>query len=144
MAFTADLIDGLARLLAAAETGVYRPSGPAPSASETAIFIGNMPAAPDRAICLTPYPVSDDVTTDSVTAVQIRMRAGTNFRQLTDLMDEVWGQLHNRRGYDLGSVHVQVSWRQSHGLLGQDANGRDERADNYYFRASRTSPHLYE
>jgi hypothetical protein len=144
VAYTSDLVDGAALLLTSAGLGVYRPTGPAYTPEETGIVIASMPDAPDRAICLTPYTVDDDVTSDAITGLQVRMRAGFDPRDLMALSDAVFDQLHNRRGFWLGAVNVAVSWRASEVLLGQDAHGRDERTSNYYLRTTRTSPHLYE
>ncbi|MGW5352203.1 minor capsid protein [Streptomyces sp. NPDC004031] len=143
MGYTSDLVLGLTDLLVDAGLGVYRedtPYGP----DDSAIVHRSMPDQPDRVICLTPYPVDDDVTTDAVTAVQIRVRAGTDPLAVLDLGDAVLALLHNRRGYALRSVRVAVSWRQSEVLLGEDAHGRDERTHNFYFQTTRPSPHAYE
>lgn len=143
MGYTSDLVLGLAELLDAEGVGVYRedtPYGP----DDTAIVQRSMPDAPDRAVCLTPYPVDDDVTTDAVTGVQVRYRAGVDPNDVLDLGDAILAVLHNRRGYQLRSVRVAVSWRQSEALLGQDAHGRDERTSNFYFQTTRPSPYAYE
>lgn len=144
MAYTGDLIDGIADLLQLANIAVYRPEGPAYTAAETGITISTMPDAPSRLICLTPYAVDDDVTTDAVTGLQVRMRAGTNPMDVLALSDAVFDVFHNRRGYSLGAVRVAVSWRQSEALLGSDSHGRPERTSNFYFRTTRPSPHAYE
>lgn len=143
MGYTSDLVVGLAEMLTLNNLGVYRTSPPY-TATETGIVLSSMPDAPDFAICLTEYPVDDDVTTDTVTGVQIRMRAGADPVALMDLRDGVRELLHNRRGYWLRGVFVAVSWRQSEALLGQDAHGRDDRTSNFYFRTTRPSPHTYE
>lgn len=143
MGYSSDLLLGLAELLATAGVGIYHedaPYGP----DDTAIFLRSMPDAPDRAICLTPYAVDDDVTTDAVTGVQVRCRAGVDPTAVLDLGDDALALLHNRRGYWLRSVFVAVSWRQSEVLLGQDAHGRDERTSNFYFRTTRPLPNAYE
>lgn len=142
--YTSDLVNSVGLLLAAASLGVYRPAGPAYTAAETGIVITSMPDAPDRAICLTPYAVDDDVTADAVTGLQIRMRAGADPLDVLALSDAVFDLLHNRRGYWLGQVCVAVSWRQSEALLGQDVHGRPERTSNFYFRTTRPSSNSYE
>lgn len=143
MGYTSDLVLGLTDLLVDTGIGVYREDTPY-DAGDTAIVHQSMPDAPDRVICLTPYPVDDDVTTDTVTAVQIRLRAGTDPLAVDDLGDDVLALLHNRRGYTLRSVRVAVSWRQSMALLGQDAHGRDEHTHNFYFQTTRALPNSYE
>jgi hypothetical protein len=141
--YTSDLVLGLAELLALEGIGVVREDTPY-QPGETAIVQRSMPDAPDRAICLTPYPVDDDVTTDTVTGVQVRYRAGTDPNDTLDLGDAILALLHNRRGYWLRSVRVAESWRVSEVLLGTDAHGRDERTSNFYFQTTRALPNSYE
>jgi hypothetical protein len=127
--YTSDLVLGLAELLALEGIGVVREDTPY-QPGETAIVQRSMPDAPDRAICLTPYPVDDDVTTDP--------------NDTLDLGDAILALLHNRRGYWLRSVRVAESWRVSEVLLGTDAHGRDERTSNFYFQTTRALPNSYE
>ncbi|MGW7498585.1 minor capsid protein [Streptomyces luteogriseus] len=136
-----DLLQGVAELLAAAEVGVYDPTGALP-AGATGIVLGRMPDGPDRAIGLTPYPVADDDSTDSITGLQARMRAGTDITALVQLANDVFSVLHNRRDYRVRGVQVEVSWRNSQAWIGQDARGRMELTSNYYFRTVRSGPHL--
>lgn len=143
MAYTSDLLAGLAQLIAGAGLGTYRPTGVYTSA-ETGITIAVVPEAPDRLICLTPYPVDDTGLTDVITGVQIRMRAGRNPTDVSDLADNVRDLFHNRRGFTAGAVLVTAMWRESQALLGQDEHGRIELASNYYVRGTRPGPHLYE
>lgn len=105
-----------------------------------------MPEAPDRIVCLTPYPVDEgDLTFDVITGMQVRIRgSGPDPRPVEDVADAVRDLLHGREGYQLGSVHVALSWRRSQAPLGQDAQGRAEIAANYYLRAVRPGPNLYE
>lgn len=143
MAYTSDLVLGITDLLVEEQLGVYREDAPYQD-GDTAIVQRSMPDAPDRVICLTPYAVDDDVTTDTITGVQIRYRAGTDPDAVLDLGDQILAVFHNRRGYWLRSVRVAVSWRQSEVLLGQDAHGRDERTSNFYFQTTRALPNSYE
>ncbi|MEH0428847.1 minor capsid protein [Streptomyces stelliscabiei] len=137
----ADLLQGVAELLDAENVGTYDPSGVL-LAGATGIVLGKMPDGPDRALGLTPYPVSDDDSTDSVTGVQARMRAGTDPVAVVQLANDVFTVLHNRRSYDARSVRVEISWRNSQAWIGQDTHGRMELVANYYFRTIRSGPHL--
>lgn len=138
----ADLLQGVAELLAAEGVGVYSPSAPLPVGA-TGIVLGRMPDGPDRALCLTPYPVADDDSTDSVTGIQVRMRAGVNPLDVVQLANSVFTVLHNRRRWTANGVWVEISWRNSQAWIGQDSRGREELAANYYFRTLRTgAPHL--
>ncbi|AMW11610.1 hypothetical protein A4E84_20195 [Streptomyces qaidamensis] len=136
-----DLLQGVAELLAAAEVGVYDPSGALP-AGATGIVLGRMPDGPDRAIALNPYPVADDDSTDSVTGVQARMRAGTNVLDLVQLANDVFSVLHNRDTWQARGVRVEISWRNSQAWIGQDTRGRMELVANYYFRTVRSGIRL--
>lgn len=136
-----DLLQGVAELLAANEIGVYDPAGALP-AGATGIVLGRMPDGPDRVIALNPYPVADDDSTDSVTGIQARMRAGTNVLDLVQLAEDVFTVLHNRDNYQVRGVQVEISWRNSQAWIGQDSRGRMELVGNYYFRTVRSGAHL--
>ncbi|MBE4783907.1 minor capsid protein [Streptomyces caniscabiei] len=139
----ADLLQGVAELLDAENVGTYDPSGALP-AGATGIVLGKVPDSPDRAIGLTPYPVSDDDSTDTVTGIQARMRAGTDPVDVVQLANDVFTVLHNRRSYDAHDVRVEISWRNSQAWIGQDTHGRMELVANYYFRTIRSGPHLID
>ncbi|MGQ4358567.1 minor capsid protein [Streptomyces sp. SAS_272] len=141
--YTSQLLDGIAGLLAEAGVGVFD-SGAVISDPDTGIFRGVMPDTPERAIGITAYPVTDDDTTDAVTGVQLRMRAGRDPDAIDDLADLVFDALHNRRQYRINGVYVALSWRQSQAWIGQDAHGRMELTSNYYFRTARSGTHLID
>jgi hypothetical protein len=140
----ADLLQGVAELLQAEGIGIYAPDAVLP-VNSTGIVLGKVPDGPDRVIGLTPYPVADDDSTDSVTGIQARMRAGTNPLQLVQLANSLFTALHNRRSYDVRGVRVEISWRNSQAWIGQDTHGRMELTANYYFRTVRAgAPHLID
>ncbi|HLS39219.1 MAG TPA: minor capsid protein [Ornithinicoccus sp.] len=143
MSHETDLLRGVAELLEDAGVGVYDETGPLP-AEGTGIVLGRLPDGPDRALGLTTYPVADDYSTDSITGVQARMRAGTAPLDVLDLSDAVFDVLHNRRRWDARGVRVEISWRNSEAWIGQDASGRMERTANYYFRTVRSGPHTID
>ncbi|WP_019328804.1 phage tail terminator protein [Streptomyces sp. TOR3209] len=143
MSHDADLFRGVAELLDTEGIGAYAPDTVLP-ADATGIVLGKSPDGPDRVIGLTPYPVADDDSTDSVTGIQARMRWGTDATGLVKLADDVFNVLHNRRSYLLRGVWVEISWRQSQAWIGQDTRGRMELVSNYYFRTVRTGPHLID
>ncbi|MGW3511178.1 minor capsid protein [Streptomyces sp. NPDC000994] len=137
MSYTSDLLDGIARHLAAAGVGTYRPDG-VYGPDETAITIATVPPTPDRIICLTDYPVEDSAAlTDTTTGVQVRTRAGTDPREVADLDDAAHNVLQGTGPHPWGDAHVSLVYRASATPLGQDANGRHERTANYYCRANR-------
>lgn len=139
MSHETDLLAGAAELLATEGVGVYDPPGVLP-ADVTGIVLGRLSDDPDRAIGLTTYPVADDDSTDSVTGVQARIRAGTDPLDVLTLSDAVFAVLHNRRSWTAGGVWVEISWRNSEAWIGQDTRGRMERSANYYLRTVRSGP----
>ncbi|KMS71303.1 hypothetical protein ACH49_24715 [Streptomyces leeuwenhoekii] len=141
--YTSSLLDGIAGLLHEAGVGVFRPDGVV-EPDETGIFRAVMPDQPDRAIGMTAYPVADDDTTNAITGVQFRMRAGRDPDAIDDLADALFDVLHNRQHYQAGSVHVALSWRQSQAWIGQDAHGRMGLTSNFYFRTVRSGSHLID
>lgn len=143
MSYTSDLLDGIAQLLEDQAVGVYTSTavieGPA-----TGIFRGSMPATPDRAIAINAYPVEDTDLTDTITGVQIRVRAGRDPAAIDDLSDAVFEVLHNRDSYRLNGIWVALSYRQSQAWIGMDTHGRMELTANYYFRTTRAGSHLID
>ncbi|MFK0062617.1 minor capsid protein [Streptomyces werraensis] len=141
MSHETDLLRGVAELLDTQGVGTYDETGPLP-AGATGIVLGRMPDGPDRALALTTYPVADDDSTDSVTGVQVRIRAGVNPLDVLDLSDAVFNVLHARRSWTARGVRVEISWRNSEAWIGQDQQGRMERSANYYVRTVRSGAHL--
>ncbi|MEU7400010.1 minor capsid protein [Streptomyces sp. NPDC044948] len=141
MSHDADLFQGVAELLDAEGIGRYDPDAVLP-ADVTGIVLGKVPDGPDRVLGLTPYPVADDDSTDSVTGIQTRMRWGTDAAGLVGLADDVFTVLHARKDYQVRGVQVEISWRNSQAWIGQDTRGRMELVGNYYFRTVRTGPNL--
>jgi hypothetical protein len=139
--YTSTLLDGIAGLLDEADVGVFRPDDVIQD-PDTGIFRGVMPDSPEKALGITAYPVADDDTTNTITGVQIRMRAGRDPNAIEDLADAVFDELHNRRQYRIGGLYVAISWRQSQAWIGQDAQKRMELTSNFYFRAVRSGAHL--
>lgn len=138
-----DLLVGVAELLDAEGVGTYSPASVLPP-DVTGIVLGKMPDGPDRALCLTPYPVADDDSTDAVSAIQARMRAGTDVTAVVQLANDVFRVLHNRTDYQVRGVQVEISWRNSQAWMGQDTRGRMELTANFYFRTVRFGSHLID
>lgn len=143
MSHANDLTDGLARLIASTGLALYRDTG-IYTAAETGITVMVLPDTPDRLLCLSHYVVEDTDTDTGIDAVQIRMRAGRDPREVNDWGDSLRDLLHHRRHFDLGPVRCSLAWRQSQAQMGQDAKGRAELAANYYFRTVRTGPNLID
>ena len=141
MTYTNDLLNGIAALLDAEGVGVFREDGVI-EPDEVGLFRGVMPDEPDTAIGITDYPVADDDTTNTITGVQFRMRAGRDPNLIAELADTVFNLLHSRRHYVVNGVHIELSWRQSQAWIGQDLQGRMELTSNFYFRAVRSGAYL--
>lgn len=143
MGHTSSLLEGLAQLLESAGLGFYRPDGVYQD-DEVGIYLHRLPEGPDKAYALTPYSVQDTGQTDVIDGVQIRMRAGPDPREVSDMADAVRDALHGREDVVLGGVRVSLIWRQSQAPMGQDVHGREEISSNYYARSNRPSAHVYE
>lgn len=138
--WTTLLLTGLAEHLADNGIGLWRPTG-VYAAGETGIVLAALPPDPDRIVCLTAYPVTDRLAVADVTvAIQVRVRAGRDPRDVDDLADDVYALLHGAEHLILGGVPVNQAYRRSGTLLGRDQSDRWERSDNYYFDAIRPGP----
>lgn len=139
--YNSRLMTGLGQLLHDEGVGVFSTEGTY-AADAWAIFIGLTPDQPDRAITLMSYPVEDTDLTSAITGVQIRFRGTRDPREIENQSDAVYDLLHNREHYRVNDIPVNLSWRQSGAWMGQDANQRIERVENFYLRTERESPHL--
>ena len=105
------------------------------SYGQVAGYFGRMPDMPDRAIALTPYPVSADPGEPmSRIGVQVRTRwAGSSARHVRNFAGAVFGELHGLGPVTL-STGVQLSQclHQSGASMGQDTVRRWSHVDNYY------------
>lgn len=115
--------------LAVAGVGVWRPTGPAYTASEVGIFYGPVGAAPDRAVGVAVYYTDDPVIGFQPTRrVQVRYRGPKGSPWGADaLSDAGFRALHDT--YPGGGIARIV--RVSSARLGADETGRQERTDNY-------------
>jgi hypothetical protein len=142
VSFLVEIVDGLARLLDAAEVATYRPDGVYETA-ETAITDTVMPDSPDRAVVLTAYDTANAQNlTDTTVFVQARTRAGPDPREVAALDDALFEVLHNAGPFLFGTARVVLITRQSAAPLGADTLGRFERTSNYTVRAHRPHPRL--
>ncbi|MEV0438945.1 minor capsid protein [Streptomyces spectabilis] len=142
MSAVAEVVAGLARLLAEHQVAAYRPDG-VYAAGETALTDTVMPEQPDRVICLTVYAVEESpALTDCTFAVQVRTRAGTDPREAAALDEAVFAVLHGLRHLDLPTVRITLVHRVSAASLGADPVGRFERTSNYRICGHRPHPRL--
>lgn len=97
-----------------------------------------LPEAPDEAIALSLYPVSESPVT--VMGVQFRYRAASDGRLdlIEDALSNCWT---DRWGGTLGGIRlVSATWA-SGASLGQDQNERLERSVNYRMTVDRPLTH---
>lgn len=137
--YNSKLMTGLAQLIqdeglaTFATTGTYPPEA-------WGLFIGLTPDQPDRACALMSYPVEDTDLAVVITGVQFRLRGSRDPREVENMSDALYDLFHNRSHYVVNGIHIELSWRQSGAWMGQDANQRVERVENFYLHADRSAP----
>lgn len=137
--YNTKLMTGLAQLIQAEELAVFTTVGTYP-ADAWAMFIGMTPDQPDKALTLMSYPVADTDLVTVITGVQIRLRGTRDPREVENMSDALYDLFHNRSHYVVNGIHIELSWRQSGAWMGQDANQRVERVENFYLHADRSAP----
>lgn len=143
--FMTRMLEGLAARLGAAGAGRWEPDPTIPYLpGDIAIVTNGLPTSPDRAISLTAY-LSDDAVGSALTdiRVQVRFRGGPRApNEANDMADVVFEDLHGARYVDLdtGQPGFRLVKRVSSLPMGEDKNGRTERADNYEFSGVRYTP----
>jgi hypothetical protein len=100
-----------------------------------------IPPSPDRGITIAPYPVGTGLKgmQDHQSALQLRLRGTEDPRVCDDLADAIFEELDSLGRATLGGISIVDMWRQSYTSLGQDAQRRWERSENYYVDAMRAS-----
>lgn len=137
--FNTKLMTGLAQLIHTNGIGVFATSGTYAD-DVWAIFLGLTPDKPDRAITLMSYPVEDTDLINVITGVQFRFRGTRDPREVENVSDAIYDLIHNKSHYVVNGVPINLSWRQSGAWMGQDANQRVERVENFYLHAERSAP----
>lgn len=129
-----DLAVGFATTIAGSGIGVYRSDGSAYTAAETAIVFKDMPQAPDRVICLTPVPLTDEtVLPQGLVLVQVKMRGlPGNALDVDDLGDAVFDLMQGATNLVFGSTQVIQILRNSSVPMGVDDSRRWLRTDHFY------------
>ena len=130
---------GLAQIMQSNGLGVFSTSGTYPDDS-WGLFLGLTPDQPDRAVSIMAYPVEDTDLVTVITGVQFRLRGTRDPREVENMSDALYDLLHNRSHFTVNGVTVELSWRQSGAWMGQDANQRVERVENFYLHADRSAP----
>lgn len=127
-----DLLDGVATLIAAAGIAAYNPSGTY-QPTDLPIYIQAVPPTPDAIVTLTAYGVSDNPTLpESRLGLQVRVRGGSDPRDVNTLGDNIFQILHGLTNTTFGTVSAEQILRVQSITLGQDETKRWSRADTYY------------
>lgn len=144
------VVDGIARLLAAAGVGAYDPDNPLPE-GQTPITVGAMPPTDGPAVCVTTYaggPEPDSRGGDEYPRLQVRVRdrnpltaleldrSAYEALQFTTGGTNTPGVLPGAGTWWMQDCHALQSEAQP---MGVDANGRHEYARNYQLTCRPTS-----
>lgn len=141
MAFSNDIVAGIAQLLEDAGVGTWKPTGSYLTTDTRPIYVQEAPGTPDRVIVVAHYPVTNVARTrDVIEGVQVRNRGVPGDpRPALDDADAIRAALDGRQHVLLGAVHVSlIEWR-SGAPLGQDGNRRWETVQNFYLSTARPS-----
>lgn len=137
MSFEADLLTGVAETIGAESGYTWRATGAYTAGDGFGIYVDLSPANDLPSITLTEYPVTDDITGgDSVVGIQARI-AAKDRRAVKDAVSLLYDLFHARWGGSLGTIELIQAMRSSGANLGQDANGRLVRTENYYLTTYR-------
>ena len=140
----ADLLDGIARLLADTGHGTYDPTG-----TTGDVFAETMPATPDAAVCLTLY--DGDEAPDALNAydtprLQVRVRGGPDPRVSRARAQAIYSELHGLTETTLpdGTWLILAAARGTVAPMGRDATGRHEHVLNLDMHVSAPTKHRTE
>ncbi|MDF7641726.1 minor capsid protein [Bifidobacterium sp. ESL0784] len=123
---TAALLEGVARLLADHDIGVYRTGKPY-AVTDTAIIMKTMPTNPDRCIILNWTPMQSDPSLPRESGILQTACRGLPGKPLDSdrLADLCRQQLDGLTGFDLGDgVSITQCWKRNGVNMGQDESKR--------------------
>ncbi|MFE3197164.1 minor capsid protein [Embleya sp. NPDC059237] len=140
MADDLDLVDGLARYLAARGLVTYDPTG---AAGDT--FAEHMPPAPDGVVVLTLYggPEPDSRIPVDEPSLQVRVRGTADPRVSRRRSYAIYSALHGltRTALPDGTWLVLCVAQAPPASMGVDANGRHEHVTNYRLTVGAPTDH---
>lgn len=105
--------------------------------AQRGLYLGAVPSTPRCAVAMNSYTVQ--MFPDPIVGVQFHF-AAKDPDDLTLMAQAVSDVLEGRWGGMLGTVKLVASAWQSGTPLGQDANGREQRTENYYLTIARMIP----
>lgn len=105
------------------------------------VFMSKMPAAPDKAIVITWYPVA----LDNTEGLQVRVRGLSKVTtSAEDWAHDVKNALHGLEGQQWGDTELSLLYLQSGARIGFDGAERDEVSLNFYAVTSAPSISLVD
>lgn len=125
----ADVRKAVATYLNTAGVAAYKTDAPYAEA-DRAVFLRALQAAPDTAVAVEVYDVTDDVVLPNV-EVRVQLRFRGRGDAADDFADDVFQVLHGQYHFQAGALVIQRSRRLYATPLGVDDNRREERTDNY-------------
>ncbi|GAA4176587.1 minor capsid protein [Gryllotalpicola koreensis] len=143
--YTSTLLDGLARMLAAAGVGRYEGRDTVFQPDDVAILFTGAASElfPTKQVILRVYnDLPGDLAANQV-QVQVLSRVSSDPLAADDVTDLIRGALHNKRdlvfGADADSFGVHIGWVRltSHADLGPDGNGLFEHTQNFLLTGNR-------
>ncbi|WP_327368724.1 minor capsid protein [Streptomyces sp. NBC_01217] len=140
----ADLLDGIARLLADNGHGTYDPTG-----ATGDMFTEKMPPTPDAAVALALYDTGeapDALNAYDTVRLQVRVRGGPDPRVSRRHAQDIYSELHGLAGVELpdGTWLILAAARGTVAPMGRDANGRHEHVVNFGLDVSAPTKHRTE
>ncbi|MGI5350210.1 minor capsid protein [Streptomyces sp. CA-250714] len=136
----ADLLDGLARYLAATGHGIYDPTG-----TSGDLFVETMPPEPAEAVALWLYDGGEqDARNDfDDRRLQVRTRGGPDPRVSRRRAEAIYSELHGLAGVELpdGTWLILAAARGTPAPMGPDSSGRHEHVCNYDISVSAPTKH---
>lgn len=139
----ADLLDGLARLLADAGHVTYTPDGPGGD-----LFLEDMPPTPDAAVALWLYDGGQQDARNPYDTVrlQVRTRGGPDPRPSRARAQAIYSELHGLAGVALadGTWLILAAARGTPAPMGPDSSGRHEHVVNFDLDVSAPTKHRSE
>nr|WTB07395.1 minor capsid protein [Streptomyces antimycoticus] len=139
----ADLLDGLARLLADTGHATYDTNG-----VEGDLFIENMPPVPDAAVGLWLYDGGEQDARNAYDTVrlQVRTRGGPDPRVSRARAWAIYSELHGLAGVELadGTWLTLAAARGTPAPMGPDSSGRHEHVVNFDLDVSAPTKHRSE
>jgi hypothetical protein len=143
MSTTRDFLAGIASLIHETGIGVYDPDRTWTNADTAwAVALGpSVPEDPPKAIVLSAYsPAPDDPKmTDSLLAVQMRLRGDEDPGSVQDVNDALFTRFQGMHDTTVGGVALVLLWRQSSLPAPADENHRQQYSSNWYAQIAQTS-----